>query len=284
MKYSSFTLMICSLLFTACCEHHHESKEAAEKKIDTVKTAGKQSAESAEGNHVKSEAAHASTKVEQGYALPRFDDGMAQSPINILSASTEKENAHEVNLNFKDQIYAVENLGHTIQLDFKEGSTISVDGKIYAFKQIHFHTPSEHLIDGITFPMEMHVVNVSSDQKEATGPAYIVLALLFKMGRENKFIKEFLNEVPAEENEKEDLKAGTVKLQDLFVGIPKKELVNYYHYKGSLTTPPFTESVDWVIRKHIFEASPGQITAIEKTEGDNARHVQALHERKVASN
>jgi carbonic anhydrase len=73
-------------------------------------------------------------------------------------------------------------------------------------------------------------------------------------------------------------------LEDLFTGIPSNELGTYYHYKGSLTTPPFTENVDWLIGKYIFEASPDQITAIEKIKGDNARHVQERHYRKVVSN
>ena len=182
-------------------------------------------------------------------------------------------------MKYDEEINAIENLGHTIQLDFNEGSTINVDGTIYQFKQMHFHTPSEHLIDGITFPMELHIVSVS--QKDSSRPAYVVIGMFFKMGRENKFIKEFLNTIPKEEHEKVDLQKGIVKLKDLFEGIPNKDLETYYHYKGSLTTPPYTESVDWIIRKYIFEASPEQVATIEKMEGDNARHVQALYDRKI---
>ena len=131
--------------------------------------------------------------------------------------------------------------------------------------------------------MEMHAVNIVKNQgKEAT--EYVVIGLLFKMGHENKFIKEFLNAVPREEHKKTTLQPGTVKLEDLLSGIPKNEKGTYYYYKGSLTTPPYTESVNWLIRKYIFEASPEQIKAIEKIEGDNARHVQELYQRKVKSN
>ena len=284
MKYSIYFLMIYLFLFAACKDQQKENKEKSVKQTDTTKTAGKQTTANTENNEVRSEAPDALNKTEQGYALPRFDDGMAQSPINILSSSAEKDTQHQIVLKFNDEINAVENLGHTIQLDFTDGSTTIADGKMYAFKQLHFHTPSEHLIDGMTFPMEMHVVNLSKDQKAGEGPAYIVIGILFKMGRENKFIKEFLNSVPGEEHKKEKLRPGTVKLEDLFNGIPKKELRPYYHYKGSLTTAPYTESVDWIIKKYIFEASPDQIKAMEKIEGDNARHVQALYQRKVLSN
>jgi carbonic anhydrase len=65
--------------------------------------------------------------------------------------------------------------------------------------------------------------------------------------------------------------------------VPKEISGKYYSYRGSLTTPPYTESVRWYIAKHIFEASPAQIEAINKLEGNNARHVQALFGRTVSS-
>ena len=130
--------------------------------------------------------------------------------------------------------------------------------------------------------MEMHVVSVAKDPIDSTKPEYLVVGLLFKMGRENKFIKEFLNAVPQEENKKVGLGSGAVKLNDLFIGVTKNDLEAYYHYKGSLTTPPYSETVDWVIKKYIFEASPEQVAAIEKMEGNNARHVHGLYNRKVA--
>jgi carbonic anhydrase len=216
--------------------------------------------------------------------LPRFDDGLAQSPINILSDSTQKDNNKELNVRFYIEIDAAENLGHTIQIDFKEGSTSMAEGKTYQAKQFHFHTPSEHLIDGMTFPMEMHIVSVLKDSNAAKSPNYLVIGLLFRMGHENKFINEFLKSIPPEEHHKEILEPGKVVLEDLFNNIPKNELGSYYTYKGSLTTPPFTESVDWIVRKYILEASPEQIAAIEKMEGNNARHVQASYGRKVYSN
>ena len=64
----------------------------------------------------------------------------------------KKTNKHKVTLHFQDKIKAIKNLGHTVQLDFIEGDTISYSELTYTFKQIHFHTPSEHLIDGMTIP------------------------------------------------------------------------------------------------------------------------------------
>lgn len=234
-------------------------------------------------NMVKDEAPDAVAKVVQGYALPKSDDGQSQSPIDIISDSTTKDSGQFISIKFKTGITAVENLGHTIQLDFKEGSTTVAGGKTYSSRQFHFHTPSEHMIDGVTYPMEMHIVNVLKDSGAGKNPQYLVIGILFKMGRENPFIKEFLNAVPKEEG-KDTLPSGTVRFEDLFLSLPAKEEAGYYSYNGSLTTPPYSETVHWIVKKHVLEASPEQITAIEKMEGDNARHVRALYARKVYSN
>jgi carbonic anhydrase len=70
-------------------------------------------------------------------------------------------------------------------------------------------------------------------------------------------------------------------LRNLIDYNPKKILNSYFYYKGSLTTPPYTESVNWYVMKTIIDASPVQIQKINKIEGDNARHVQALYDRSV---
>jgi len=233
-------------------------------------------------NEVSDTAPDAELKKQQGYILPGLDHGFEQSPINIISA-TNAEGKHNITLYFKDEVNKVENLGHTIQLDFAEGSTITQDDTTFAFKQCHFHTPSEHLIDGMTFPMEMHIVNLMPNEDKNATPQYLVVGVLFKEGKENKFIADFLNAIPKEEHETATLKAGSVKLADLFGTIPKEIKGHYYNYRGSLTTPPYTESVRWYIAKHIFEASAEQIEAINKVEGNNARHVQALYGRTIST-
>lgn len=232
-------------------------------------------------NEVKSEAPDAKTKIEYGYALPKHTAEVAQSPIDIISGKADRAGEEQVSFAFHQDINALENLGHTIQVDFKAGSTCSFDGKVYASKQIHFHTPSEHLIDGMTFPLEMHIVSTLSDSTNANKPSYLVVAVLFRIGAENKFIQEFLDKIPKEEGGKNKLQAGEVRLNDLFSQFAGDEIKSWYSYKGSLTTPPYTESVQWVILKHVLQASEDQILTIEKMEGNNARHIQAINDRKV---
>jgi len=226
--------------------------------------------------HEKSLKEHNQKSKSRTYLIPGLDHGLLQSPINILSKQTET-GRHNITVNIKDEINKVENLGHTVQLDFQEGNTITIDQKTYEFKQIHFHTPAEHLIDGITYPLEMHIVNQLPGDK----PEYAVFAFHFKMGEENKFIDEFLNLIPKEEHQSKEIETGIVKLRDLFGKNPREEWNSFYSYKGSLTTPPFTESVQWFVVKKIFDASPGQIKKINMVQGDNARHIQAEYNRTI---
>lgn len=211
------------------------------------------------------------------YTMPGLDHGLVQSPVNILTSKT-KGGHHEVaiNLHHTDAEY-LENKGHTIQLDLPRGSSVGFDGREYQLEQLHFHTPSEHQIDGVTFPMEMHVVNMIEPKTTEDPPRYLVMSFLYKMGAEDPFIASFLDQVPTEEGG-EHLKPGAV---DITAG-EDNLAYKYYYYRGSLTTPPYTETVEWLIVKRIYEASPEQIRRINLIEGDNARRVQALYGREVA--
>lgn len=213
---------------------------------------------------------------DEQHTMPGLDHGLLQSPINILSNQTEAGH-HEiaVNLHHAEPEF-LENKGHTIELDFPRGSTIAFDGREYQLKQLHFHTPSEHQIDGITYPMELHVVNSIEPKTPDEPPRYLVLGFLYRMGDEDPFIASFLDQVPTEEK-REALAPGQVHV----TAVDRALAFHFYHYRGSLTTPPYTETVEWLVAKEIQQASPEQIRRINGIEGDNARHVQALYGRSV---
>ncbi len=279
MKPTFKNLIVIVVVFMAGC-----SEQKTKTTTTTTTETNADSTVNSSGDVVENTAPGRNTKKQEGYALPGLNHGLCQSPININSQATEAGGKHKITLNYKDEINKVENLGHTVQLDFKEGSTITADDTTFNFKQCHFHTPSEHQIDGTTFPMEMHIVNLMPNKDEKATPQYMVVSVLFKEGKESRFIADFLNAIPKEEKGTADLKAGKVKLADLFGNIPTNLKGHHYYYRGSLTTPPFTESVRWYIAKHVFEASAAQIAAINKIEGNNARHVQAQYGRTVSSN
>ena len=98
-------------------------------------------------------------KKRRGYALPGLEHGLLQSPINIIS-SKAKEGHHNITLHYQDKINSIEHKGKSVKIRMEKGNSVTMDGKEYKFAQIHFHTPAEHLIDGITYPLEMHVVNI----------------------------------------------------------------------------------------------------------------------------
>lgn len=217
------------------------------------------------------------------YTLPGLDHGLIQSPINILTSTLQNAEEHEIEVTtlHDDMATAVVNKGHTIELEFEPGTEVLFDGEYYDFIQAHFHTPSEHQIDGMTFPMEMHFVCVHQEMDEKK-PKYVVISAFFKMGKENKFMDGFIDKIPDHENDTISLAENPVYIEDLIGEINSER--KYYYYKGSLTTPPFTETVNWLVLRDIIEASPEQIKIINDLEGNNARHVQADFGREVEGN
>jgi carbonic anhydrase len=210
------------------------------------------------------------------HALPGLDHGLIQSPVNILTVEAAEHLDHDIMIIQDDTTMShnLINTGHSVKLEFDAGTAIKFNGKTYEFLQAHFHTPSEHQIDGITYPMEIHFVCKENSEI----PNYLVAGAFFKMGQENPFIKSFIERIPESSDQTTHL-SDPAYIDDLLS--PEEPFNDYYHYSGSLTTPPYTESVEWFLMKRILEASPEQIRYINKLEGNNARHVQALFERKI---
>jgi carbonic anhydrase len=196
--------------------------------------------------------------------------GDAQSPINILTRIVEHGD-HDIVLHYQPSREHIVNLGHTIEADFEPGSSMEYDGLLYELKQLHFHTPAEHLVDGITYPMELHMVHTLQNRPDK----YLVVGILFKEGSHNGFIEEILSRVPAEAGARFD---GSMQINALDV-LPVVD--GYYHYEGSLTTPPYSETVTWLVMKDSHEAAAGQIERLNRLEGNNARHIQDLHGRHI---
>jgi carbonic anhydrase len=129
--------------------------------------------------------------------------------------------------------------------------------------------------------MELHIVNSAVDAENGE-VEFLVVSILFKMGDENPFISEFYDLIPKEENTVHKIQTGRVKLSDLLMVTRKDESEEgLYFYKGSLTTPPYSESVNWYIDRHIYEASQEQIQNINKIQGYNARDVQEIYGRVI---
>lgn len=218
-------------------------------------------------------AEHAAGATGPLYLLPESSHvGLCQSPINIKSWKATEASTHALAFDYKPSKQTILNTGHTIKLSYDEGSTATADGKVYDLRQFHFHTPSEHLVDGITYPLEMHLVHTQRDDPEA----YLVVGVLLAEGREsNPFLASFLSAVPEETGDV--TRPETLDVSDL----QDEGWSAFFSYRGSLTTPPYTESVRWEVLQQIQHASAEQIENLQALEGNNARHVQPLEGRKV---
>ncbi len=196
----------------------------------------------------------------------------AQSPINISTQGVDGSPMHHVALHYATAKETIANLGHTLQVSFEPGSTVEFDGKVFEFRQFHFHTPSEHTVDGTPREMEMHMVHTLRGDDQT----YLVIGVFFQEGESNGFLDQFIDELPQTEGQKVVEPAGFVDITHLLA--PDER---YFHYQGSLTTPPYTESVTWLVSETPRHATADQIEVFHSLEGENARAVQARNGRVV---
>lgn len=203
--------------------------------------------------------------------------GQKQSPINMVTEkikSTDKRNEKVVPIEFYLQPMEVGfiNNGHTIQITgINSHNTMTVDGKSYRFKQIHFHHPGEHQFNLSAYPIEIHFVHQTDD-----GSEYAVLAVMVKPGKENLELKKLWDIFPDVKTDTQIKVASQIDPREL---LPNN--IRSYRYNGSLTTPPCSEKVHWVILKKAVEWSQEQIDLFAKAFPNNSRPIQYLNDRPI---
>lgn len=205
--------------------------------------------------------------LDEAYAA--CDMGTQQSPIDVSTKAAIPAELADVAPNWSPTPLDVVNNGHTIQVNAAEGSSVEVNGKTYNLAQFHFHHPSEHVVDGTPYPMEVHFVHMAPDGKSAA-----VIGVFFEEGAANPAIEAIWNVMPHHEGEVSN--DATVDPNAL---LPSD--LTYYNYAGSLTTPPCSEIIDWVVMKQPITVSAEQIAAFAELFPMNARPVQELNRRKV---
>jgi len=194
-------------------------------------------------------------------------DGQQQSPIDIQTAANQE--LPQLTLDYKPSKINLVYNGHTIEETEDQGSSLVVDGHQYAFKQFHFHAPSEHTIDGKHAEMEMHLVHIDDDGQIA------VIGVMINEGTENSAFEPVWNYLPTSENKRLQYDA----VVDAQAMLPKD--LDYYHYAGSLTTPPCSEGVRWYLLTTPIELSKQQIDRFKAIIDNNNRPVQPLNRRVV---
>ncbi len=197
--------------------------------------------------------------------------GKNQSPINLDSKAHIEAELSPLTIAYQAGGSEVLNNGHTIQVKYEPGSTLTLDGHDYELKQFHFHSPSENQIDGKSHPMEAHLVHADKDGNLA------VVALMFdESAEDNAGLEQFWSQMPAKAEETTALTAKT----DVSKLLPADH--DYYRFNGSLTTPPCTEGVVWLVMKQPVTVSKAQIEKFTTIMGHpNNRPVQAVNARPV---
>jgi carbonic anhydrase len=195
--------------------------------------------------------------------------GQHQSPLNIVDA-TPAELA-PIHFDYQLSPLKILNNGHTIQVQYAPGSSISVNGIALPLVQFHFHHPSETEINGQKFDMELHLVHMDA----AAGRAAVV-AILIKSGNPNPLMGQLWNYIPNEINKPAEHKKMVFNAADFLPGDQ-----NYYVFNGSLTTPPCSEGIKWYVLTTPIEASPAQIARFARLYPDDARPVQPQNGRKI---
>lgn len=196
--------------------------------------------------------------------------GKRQSPINIEDGATLQGPAEPIQFSYLPSNAAVVNNGHTIQVDVQGENSITVRGSNYRLLQFHFHTPSEEQINFKRYPMVAHLVHKNAEGQLA------VVAVLLEQGDSNAVIDRVWTYMPLDANDRVRMPAEALNLADL---LPKDR--RYYQFMGSLTTPPCTEGVLWLVMKQAVQISKAQMRLFQQLYPNNARPIQPLNGRPV---
>jgi carbonic anhydrase len=193
--------------------------------------------------------------------------GLNQSPINLTNFI--EADLPLLTFNYSGMVMEILNNGHTVQANYHPGSNLVVDGRIFELKQFHFHAPSENLLNGKSYPLEAHFVHVDSQGNLA------VVAVLFYSGDANPSLAQLWDQLPQagqSENQVTQVKASDLLPQDR----------SYYRFNGSLTTPPCSQGVIWLVMKQPLSVSSAQVETFSRLMGGpNNRPVQPLNARVV---
>jgi carbonic anhydrase len=205
-------------------------------------------------------------KLDSTYAA--CSNGKTQSPVDIRGA--RKADLPALKFDYQVVPLNIIDNGHTIQVNYPAGSTLTVGKKIYALKQFHFHHPSEEHVNGQGYDMVAHLVHTDAEGHLA------VVAVFLKKGNANALIGSLWQNLPTERGKAVDVSKVALNAKDL---LPDDS--GYYTFAGSLTTPPCSEGVTWYVMKNPLTLSDAQVAAFARLYPENARPIQPLNDREI---
>ncbi len=199
--------------------------------------------------------------------------GKGQTPVDLRKGAHADAKLSPLAFAYQPIPLQILNNGHTIQVEDTTKSSLTVLGSTWKLLQFHAHASSEHTVDQKSFAFEIHFVHKNDKGNLA------VLGVLFDVGKENAVLAPYFDHAPKEKGPATRVEGKTIDLGKLFG--PKAA---YYHYQGSLTTPPCTEGVEWFVLQEIQQISAAQLAKFTTIEhGPTHRPVQALGQRDLAA-
>lgn len=193
--------------------------------------------------------------------------GQAQTPV-ALDGMVPTTGLDALDFTYQPSTPKVTNNGHTVQVDLPAGSRLDVGSSSYDLLQYHFHAPSEHTLNGQRFPLELHFVH------QDTSGNLAVVGVLVKEGQANPAYDTLIAALPAKKGDTADLPShNPLSL------LPASR--SFITYSGSLTTPPCTEGLRWLVLDVPTALSAGQIAAFTALYSGNSRPLQPLNGRSL---
>lgn len=194
----------------------------------------------------------------------------SQSPVDVTGAVPDAS-LTALSLELRDTAIHMINNGHTLELEYHEGSSMGLNGNTYDLLQFHFHTLSEHAVSGQRGAMELHAVF-----KDAASGNLAVIGMLYNIGEENSFLEHLVDHLPPEPGESVEIENEVNLLDGL------TDTSQYFRYSGSLTTPPCSPIVTWTVLKQPATMSESQFQAFQTIMGNNFRPLQKLNDRQIS--
>jgi len=205
------------------------------------------------------------SKINDGWA--KCGTGNRQSPIDLRDGI--KVNLEQISFDYHPSSFSEVNNGHTISVTVGSGNFITVGNQTYELQEFHFHRPSEEKINGKGTEMVMHMVHRSAEGRIA------IVAVLLERGQPHGLMQTIWDNLPLEKNET----VSPAIVIDPMDALPEKR--EYFTYMGSLSEPPCTEGVLWMVFKQPRKASPAQMALFSRLYPLNARPVQSTAGRMI---
>ncbi len=276
---SAFASSLLLLLSLACA--------GDEKGVDTATSDGADGAEGTEGTEEPTWSYEGETGPEYWGTLSEewsaCSEGTAQSPIDVNSFASELSDLPLPEITWGETPLSAYNSGHYIRYEVGAGSSLTWNGATYNLKQFHFHGLSEHTVDGERFDVEIHFVHARADDPNR----YAVVAILASAAPEGAVegvfgeggALLFPDALALPESETPTELGGTVDLGLAFADVLATPTIGTY--TGSLTTPPCTEGVEFLILGTVLPMVPEEVAAFHAVYDFNYRPVQDANGRTV---